>query len=96
MITRIVKLTLTPSRFLEFKELYIEAQKTIRTFEGCHELGLFSDVQQPNVVFTLSKWQSEKDLNHYRYSEFFKGIWTTVKPMFAAKAEAWSLCEVVD
>lgn len=96
MITRIVKLTLTPSHYLEFTALYTEAQKTIRTFEGCIELGLFCDVQQPNVVFTLSKWQSEKDLNHYRYSEFFKGIWSTVKPMFAAKAEAWSLSEVVN
>ena len=68
MITRIVKLTLTPSRYLEFIELYTEAQKTIRGFEGCVELGLFNDVQQPNVVFTLSKWQDEKDLDHYRYS----------------------------
>lgn len=94
MITRIVKLTLTPTHYLEFIELYADAQKTIKGFEGCIELGLFKDVQQPNVVFTLSKWQDEKDLNHYRFSDFFKQIWTTVKPMFAAKAEAWSLEEI--
>ena len=95
MITRIVKLTLTPSHYHEFIALYTEAQKTIRTFKGCIELGVYNDVQQPNVVFTLSKWQSEKDLSHYRFSPFFKGVWSAVKPMFAAKAEAWSLCEVV-
>lgn len=94
MITRIVKLTIEPSRYLEFIKLYTEAQKTIRTFNGCIELSIYNDVKHPNVIFTVSKWQSEKMLDHYRYSDFFKGVWTTVKPMFSAKAEAWSLCEV--
>lgn len=94
MITRIVKLTIKPSHYPEFITLYTEAQKTIRTFEGCLELCIYNDMQQSNVVFTLSKWESEKHLNHYRFSDFFKGVWTTVKPMFEAKAEAWSLALV--
>ena len=94
MITRIVKLTVNPSRFHEFVSVYTEAQKTIRTFKGCIQLNVYTDVQQPNVVFTVSQWNTESDLNHYRFSPFFKSIWTTVKPMFSANAEAWSLSEL--
>ena len=93
MITRIVKLTINHSRFHEFALVYAEAQKTIITFKGCMELNVYTDVQQPDVVFTISKWKSDSDLNHYRFSAFFKNVWTTVKPMFSAKAEAWSLKE---
>ncbi|MEO8149679.1 MAG: antibiotic biosynthesis monooxygenase [Bacteroidia bacterium] len=93
MITRIVRLTINPSRFHEFAKVYAEAQKTIITFKGCMELQVYTDVQQTNVVFTISKWNNESDLNHYRFSAFFKNVWTTVKPMFSAKAEAWSLTE---
>ncbi len=91
MITRIVKLTIKPSRYPEFIRTYSEAQKTIRTFEGCVELSVYNDVHHPSVIFTLSKWRSENDLDHYRFSEFFKDMWSKVKPMFDAKAEAWSL-----
>ncbi len=94
MITRVVKLTISPSRYHEFVKTYLEAQQTIRGFKGCAQLSVYNDVQWPNVVFTISQWETEADLNHYRFSPFFKNIWSTVKPMFDAKAEAWSLNEL--
>jgi len=41
--------------------------------------------------FTYSKWEKESDLETYRNSELFKGVWATTKPMFEAKANAWSV-----
>lgn len=94
MIVRIVKLTIDAKHSQAFALFYMQAQSTIKQFNGCLELQLYTDKRNENVFFTLSKWESENDLNHYRYSDFFKGVWQTVKPMFAAKAEAYSLVEM--
>ena len=37
------------------------------------------------------KWEKESDLETYRNTELFKGVWATTKPMFASKAGAWSV-----
>jgi hypothetical protein len=42
------------------------------------------------MVATLSEWESEEHLNHYRFSEFFKTLWTQVKPLFESPAKAFS------
>ncbi|MBL7926898.1 MAG: antibiotic biosynthesis monooxygenase [Bacteroidia bacterium] len=94
MIVRIVKLTIEPQHRKSFADFYGNAQHNIKQFNGCIDLQLFNDAKDENVFFTLSRWQSENDLNHYRYSDFFKKVWQTVKPMFAAKAEAYSLISV--
>ena len=91
MITRLVKLTIQPTRYREFIALYSQAQKQIRLFDGCVGLELLHDASKSNIVFTISKWKTENDLNGYRNSEFFVNVWNSVKPMFEEKAEAWSL-----
>ena len=69
-----------------------EANKTsIRNFHGCEFLELYRDQQDPAIFFTYSKWQRPEDLERYRSSELFKGIWTTTKPKFRSKALAWSV-----
>ena len=94
MITRIVKLTIKPTHIHDFVSAYSEAQQKIRQFEGCAELSLHTDKNNPCIIFTISKWSNEDQLNHYRNSNLFIGIWQSVKPMFAAKAEAWSMEEI--
>jgi heme-degrading monooxygenase HmoA len=75
----------------EFVTIFEERKNTIKSFPGCQHLELWQDTKDRNIFFTYSHWQTEKDLDHYRFSEFFKETWTLSKAMFAAKAEAWSL-----
>lgn len=91
MITRFVKLTFEPEKTATFIDVFESSKNLIRNFEGCHHLELLNDVNQPNVFFTLSKWESEEALNKYRYSELFRSVWAQTKIHFAAKPETWSL-----
>jgi heme-degrading monooxygenase HmoA len=96
MIKRIVKLTFEPHLVTTFLDDVFEPSKThIRAFPGCLSMELLKDINTPNVLFTLSYWQSPEDLEAYRHSELFKATWAKTKVLFAGKAEAWSL-EVVD
>jgi len=91
MFVRIVKLSFEPSHIETFLENF-EAQKNdIRAFKGCQFLELYRDKQHTNIFFTYSFWEHEDDLEAYRHSSLFKGIWAKTKPMFNAKAEAWSV-----
>lgn len=87
---RIVKLTLQADKVAEFLANFEEQKANIRAFEGVNHLELLNDKNNPNIYFTYSKWESEQHLENYRNSDLFKGIWAVTKPMFAAKAEAWS------
>lgn len=90
MITRIVKLTLKEENCSAFEQLFKNQNQAIKNQNGCIDVKLVKDINKIGVFFTISKWNSEKDLNAYRHSELFQDIWPTIKPMFAAKAEAWS------
>ena len=93
MITRIVKMTFREDRIKEFTDLFETRRDTIAGFAGCTHLDLWQDNIQKNIFFTYSKWDSDADLNHYRYSGFFKETWGMAKVLFAAPPEAWSLNE---
>jgi heme-degrading monooxygenase HmoA len=93
MINRIVQMTFREECVPEFLQLFAERKATIRGFHGCTHLELLRDNNHPNVFFTYSKWETEDDLNHYRFSEFFKDTWGKTKALFAEKANAWSLVE---
>lgn len=90
MITRIVKLTLKEEFRSDFESIFIEKNKAIKNQPGCLGVKLVEDINTKGVFFTISEWNSEEDLNNYRYSDLFQEIWPKVKTMFAAKAEAWS------
>jgi quinol monooxygenase YgiN len=63
----------------------------IRGFPGCCHLELLRDKADGTIFFTYSKWEHPKDLEAYRNSDLFKGVWATTKPMFRSKAQAWSV-----
>jgi heme-degrading monooxygenase HmoA len=75
----------------DFKTLFDERKDTIKSFTGCTHLELWQDVRHPNVFFTYSHWESEVDLDHYRFSEFFKDTWSRTKALFQDKPQAWSV-----
>nr|WP_321222618.1 antibiotic biosynthesis monooxygenase family protein [uncultured Psychroserpens sp.] len=95
MFVRIVKLSLEPSRIEEFLSNFESQKDKIRGFEGCEFLELYRDKHNTNIFFTYSYWQTETDLENYRHSNLFKGIWAKTKPMFNDKPEAWSVDKLV-
>jgi len=91
MIVRIVQMTLKEEHVPAFLELFESRKQLIRHFEGCNHLELWQDAHTPNSFFTYSIWDSEKHLDHYRFSELFKDTWSKTKALFADKAKAWSV-----
>ena len=91
MITRIVKMSFSTDKTIEFIELFHSVKHKIVQFPGCKGVDLLRDVNNPAVFFTYSKWESINDLENYRHSELFKTTWFKTKQLFNDKAEAWSL-----
>ncbi len=91
MITRIVKLTLLPNKIDAFIAVFNESNEAIKKFDGCLSAMLVKDIHQENVLFTISEWEKESDLNNYRDSVFFEGVWKKAKDTFEEKAIAWSV-----
>ena len=95
MLIRIVKMTFRDDVIDDFKAFFDERKEKIRAFNGCTHLELWQDAIHKNIFFTYSLWQNEEALSHYRNSAFFKDTWTHTKLLFAAKAEAYSINQLV-
>jgi len=95
MLVRIVKMTFSPDKTLDFQARFHKIKDEIIAFEGCELLELYQDKRDENVFFTYSYWKSEKELNRYRDSDFFKEVWASTKKMFSKKPEAWSVDKIV-
>ncbi|WP_297818237.1 antibiotic biosynthesis monooxygenase family protein [Segetibacter sp.] len=91
MLVRMVKMTFRADAVEAFKVFFEERKEKIRNFEGCTHLELWQDNHDQNIFFTYSNWQDEAALTHYRNSSFFRDTWQLTRPMFSAKAEAWSV-----
>ncbi|WP_299336259.1 putative quinol monooxygenase [uncultured Psychroserpens sp.] len=95
MFVRIVKMSFDPENIEEFLHNFDLSKAKIRAFEGCQFLELYRDKHNTNIFFTYSYWRSENDLENYRHSDLFKGVWAKTKPLFNAKPEAWSVDKLV-
>lgn len=74
-----------------FLENFDNNKEKIRAVDGCEFLQLLRDKDNTNQFFTYSFWNQQEDLENYRQSELFKGIWAKTKVLFNAKPEAWSV-----
>lgn len=90
MLIRIVRLSFEENRSDLFLEKFHAIKKNIRNFEGCHHLELWEDYNNPNIFSSHSVWDSEESLNNYRHSEFFREMWSEIKPWFADKPQVFS------
>ncbi len=90
MIIRLVKLRFRESEIPSFLNNFEKVKSDIRAFKGCLYLELLQDAEDPTIFFTHSHWESNEDLQGYRNSDLFKGIWANTKPKFSGKPEAWS------
>ena len=91
MIKRFVKLTFKPENIERFKDIFKASHQLIIAMEGCHNVELLQDINNPCVFFTLSMWDDPKYLETYRKSELFEGVWAKTKILFDDKPEAWSV-----
>jgi heme-degrading monooxygenase HmoA len=94
MIVRIVRLHFKKENITSFERIFDETKDTIKNFKGCSLLELYQDTGDPSVFFTYSQWDTESDLEAYRQSDFFKGVWGRTKVLFDDKPEAWSVRKV--
>jgi quinol monooxygenase YgiN len=95
MIIRIVRMSFEPEQVENFRKLFDERKEFIRGFNGCRHLELWQDAQASNVFLTYSIWESEKHLDHYRFSDLFKDTWARTKALFCDKPVAWSVTQQV-
>ena len=75
----------------QFKTIFNDSKSKILSFEGCTEVELLQDIHNSNIFFTYSIWNDLEQLNEYRNSDLFSGVWSQVKRIFADRPEAWSL-----
>lgn len=94
MFVRIVKMSFDPLKIEEFLANFETKKQHIRNFEGCEFLELYRDKENTNIFFTYSFWKREADLENYRTSELFKGVWAETKILFNDKPEAWSVDKI--
>ncbi len=95
MIIRIVRMSFRPDSEKEFVDFFNANKEKIRAFPGCTRVELLKDVRNPGVYSTYSHWDSEEDLENYRHSELFKGVWGRTKTFFTDKPSAHSY-EIVE
>jgi len=88
---RIVKLTFQEDKIADFLSFFDTIRHVVNDFPGCNGMKLLQDIHNPHIVMTYSNWNEEQDLENYRVSPQFQEIWSTIKPWFGAKAEAWSV-----
>ncbi len=88
---RIVKMVFDPEQIDTFQQLFAERKTRIAGFPGCQGVELLQDIDQPNVFFTYSHWESPAHLEQYRQSDLFKDTWRHTKALFAGKPAAWSV-----
>jgi (4S)-4-hydroxy-5-phosphonooxypentane-2,3-dione isomerase len=91
MITRVVKMTFKEEYVSDFLQIFGLVKDKIKKQPGCLSLELLKDVNNPKVLFTVSKWESIEDLDVYRNSDLFLTTWAKTKILFSSGAEAWSL-----
>lgn len=83
-------MTFHPDQLDAFFRIYDAAGPRIRAFPGCLHLELLVSIDYPNVLTTLSHWESDEALQKYRSSDLFRSTWSRTKPLFAAEPEASS------
>ena len=91
MVTRLVRMNFKEEHVEAFLSVFGANKNFIASFPGCISLQLKRDINTPTIFFTISEWNSEADLENYRKSDLFKGVWGKTKVLFKEKPEAWTI-----
>ena len=90
-LIRIVRMTFKEDKVDAFLEIFESSKEKIAGMQGCNSVELLQDYNVPNIFSTYSIWDSEEDLNNYRKSVLFGGVWKATKTLFDDKPVAFSL-----
>jgi heme-degrading monooxygenase HmoA len=93
-MVRIVKMKFKVEEIPAFLILFEEKRALIAGFPGCQGVRLLNDVHSPEIYYTYSHWNSPADLENYRNSDLFKGVWAETKIKFSDRPGAWSFEEI--
>lgn len=93
MLLRTVRMTFRPDAVPAFHALFQASRAQIAAQPGCQSLALWQDPRYPNVLTTVSLWESASALDAYRASDLFRSTWARTKPLFAAPPVAISHVE---
>ena len=86
---------LKPDSEALFLAIFEHAKEDIRAQKGCLGIELLrGTIKEEMLIWTISLWQTPEDLDLYRSSPLFKKTWAAVKPLFAARAQAWTLTSI--
>ena len=81
------------SKIQDFLENFESVKNQIRNAPGNRFLELYQDTENESIFFTYSHWETAKDLENYRNSDFFETVWSFTKKLFNDKPQAWSLTQ---
>lgn len=90
MLLRTVRMTFRPDALPAFFEMFEATRDRIAAQPGCRALALWADPRFPNILTTVSEWDSAEALDAYRASELFTATWARTKAWFAAPPVAHS------
>jgi hypothetical protein len=93
MIIRIVKMEFEEELIPQFLKIFAASRERISSFPGCTHLQLLQGEADNCVFFTYSHWEREDDLDSYRNSDLFRGVWRRTRKLFRAAPKAWSLTD---
>jgi quinol monooxygenase YgiN len=96
MIVRVVRMHFRPGETDRFLEIFNENKVAIRNFPGCTHLELLKDAHSQSTFTTLSYWRDSADLEAYRKSTLFSGVWTHVKKLFSGRPEAFTFTRFME
>ncbi|MEX2595753.1 MAG: antibiotic biosynthesis monooxygenase family protein [Salibacteraceae bacterium] len=91
---RIVKMNFYADKVTEFLPVFEAAKPKIEAFEGCHNVTLVQDQNDPSLLMTISEWDDPEALERYRNSDLFKATWAKTKTHFSEKPQAWSVDKI--
>ena len=91
MLIRLVRLPASEASLPRLRAVLAEVMPTVRQQRGCTHLELLADHDQPTVLYTLSHWNSDNDLQRYRQSEIFAQVWPRLKAELGDRPSAVSL-----
>jgi quinol monooxygenase YgiN len=91
MVIRIVRMHFRADAVESFLNTFNHSKESIRNFPGCTHMELWKDIRALNTFVTISHWTSPDALETYRNSPLFYGIWSKTRPLFSAKAEAFTV-----
>jgi quinol monooxygenase YgiN len=91
MVTRIVRMHFRADAVESFLKTFNENKEAIRSFPGCTHMEIAKDLRALNTFVTISHWTSPEALEAYRKSSIFEAVWAKTKPLFSAKAEAFTV-----